>query len=133
MWPRTGRLDELKQRTERSRHGFLVALFFRGWDYPSGGIKAMARKHLGDISHRACHISLRIHEVAFCFFRHDREVCRYTCMHLSTWLRNFDSAVERVLLIEIDARVGFERSLVSGEIPLQQPCVKLPARPGRQA
>ena len=93
----------------------------------------MARKHLGDISHRACHISLRIHEVAFCFFRHDREVCRYTCMHLSTWLRNFDSAVERVLLIEIDPRVDFDRSRMSLEIPSQQPCVKSSVRPGRQA
>lgn len=116
---------------ERSRHGVLVALFLRGWDYPSGGIKAMARKHLSDISHRPCQISLRIHEVASCFYRHDREKYRHNCMNLSTWSRYVDSKVVRVVLIEIDARVDSDRSLMSVKIPPQQPFVKPLARPER--
>ena len=66
----------------------------------------MARKHLGDISHRSAQISLRIHEVACCLYHHHREQCRHNWVHLNTWSRNTDSDVKRVLLIEFDARMG---------------------------
>ena len=67
------------------------------------------------------------------FYHLGREVCRPNSTQPIMWSKNTHSEVGRVLLIEIDSQVYFDRLLVSVEIPPQQPCVKPLARPERQA
>ena len=93
----------------------------------------MARKLFGDVSPFTYRILLHIHEADAYFYEHDREAYRHNCICRSGWSKVTGNEVERELLIESDARVGYDRTLISAEIRPQQPRVKPSARPERQA
>jgi vancomycin resistance protein VanW len=73
----------------------------------------------------ALKVKFHIHETDAYFYEHDGEVYRHNRIYRSTRSKATGNEIERILLIESDARVAYDRALITVEIRPQQPRVKL--------
>ncbi|WP_104081385.1 VanW family protein [Cryobacterium sp. Y11] len=81
---------------------------------------------------KALDVKFHIHEADAYFYEHGGDVYRHNCIFRSTRSKITGNEVQRVLLIESDARLAYDRSLVKAEIRPQQPRVNSPVNSVRQ-